>query len=449
MSHRRFAAAALLAAACSDYNLSPDKSPNPGVDTGGLPALEVSPDAVLAAGACGSGDATVTLRNAGDAPLTIDAIAASAGWSWSGLSLPLTLAPAGEAWLTVRGSGSGALTVSSDDRDAPVQSVPLAAAADGPPTISADSPSSGSTLAPGDLPLVVRVSDAETAPDALVVTWESDVDGPLGAATVDGAGTASLLWGARSPGPHTLRATVTDACGQSATLDLGVCQQAGYTVDHLDIASWNFEGAARWDSANTWVELTPAVENQVGTAFATDSTVSADNVDISFLFFIGGGSGADGISLTALDSTRATTFLGGTGCGMGYGGDAVCTAGPALPGWSLEVDTHFNDGQDPTAADHLTFTFDGDVDDPAVWVEIPEMEEPGFPTPGGPGWHELSVRVLAPRLTVLLDGVPMIDQDLPGLFGFPAWIGFTAGTGGLTNTHVIDSLTVTETICPE
>lgn len=448
MTRPRLAALALLAA-CSDYNLSTGDKPNPGADTGGVPALALSPESVLAAGACGAGDATVTLSNVGDADLTVDDLAVSAGWSWSGLSLPLVLPPAGEAWITVRGSGEGTLTVSSDDPASPVRTVPLAVPADTPPTIAADSPTSGSTLGPGDLPLVVQVADAETPPDALAVTWESDVDGPIGAATVDGAGRATLLWGSRSPGPHSLRATVTDACGQSATLDLGVCQQAGYTVDQLDIASWNFEGAARWDSANAWVELTPADLNQVGTAFATDATVSADNVDISFLFFIGGGTGADGISLTALDSTRATTFLGGTGCGIGYGGDAPCTAGPALPGWSLEVDTHFNDGQDPTAADHLTFTFDGDVDDPAVWVEIPEMEEPGFPTPGGPGWHELSVRVLAPRLTVLLDGVPYIDQDLPGLFGFPAWIGFTAGTGGLTNTHVIDSLTVTETICPE
>ena len=32
-----------------------------------------------------------------------------------------------------------------------------------------------------------------------------------------------------------------------------------------------------------------------------------------------GGTGADGISLTALDQSRMTGFLGGAGCGLGYG----------------------------------------------------------------------------------------------------------------------------------
>ena len=52
------------------------------------------------------------------------------------------------------------------------------------------------------------------------------------------------------------------------------------------------------------------------------------------------------MGLTALDIDRMTTYLGGTGCGIGYGGDATCTSGPALPGWSIEVDTYYNGGQD-------------------------------------------------------------------------------------------------------
>jgi hypothetical protein len=57
------------------------------------------------------------------------------------------------------------------------------------------------------------------------------------------------------------------------------------------------------------------------------ATVSGDNVQIEFLFFIGGGTGADGLSLTALDTTRMSSWLGGTGCGIGYGGGAACTTG--------------------------------------------------------------------------------------------------------------------------
>ena len=48
-----------------------------------------------------------------------------------------------------------------------------------------------------------------------------------------------------------------------------------------------------------------------------------------------------------------------------------------------------------------------------------------------------------------IDGVVYMDQDVTGNFNFPAYIGFTAGTGGATNEHLIDSLVVTESICEE
>jgi hypothetical protein len=168
-------------------------------------------------------------------------------------------------------------------------------------------------------------------------------------------------------------------------------------------------------------------------------------VEIAFNFFIGGGSGADGISLTALDIDRYEgIFLGGDGCGIGFGGGLPCTPGPALPGWSIEIDTHFNsepDGLDPTAGDHIAFYFDGNLASIAAWAEVPEIEDTG--------WHTLRVTVAAPRVTIELDGSPVIDQDLDGHFDFMAWLGFTAGTGGMTNYHRIDSLEVTELACPE
>ena len=175
----------------------------------------------------------------------------------------------------------------------------------------------------------------------------------------------------------------------------------------------------------------------MGTAFSAQQVTGAGGDE--FQFYIGDESGADGIPLTALDTDRMTTFL--AALAVEYGGDAACTAGPALPGWSIEVDTYFNSGQDPTEADHLMLTFDGDVDDPAVWVELPEMEDNG--------WHSMRVLVQEPRVLVEIDNVAYIDQDVSGYFNFPAYIGFTAGTGGATNNHLIDSLTVTETLCDE
>lgn len=431
---------------CSEYNLAKEKGAEASAsDTAplGEPDLVADPAIVSLTGVCGGTAVPVKLTNQGDADLTITAAATSGAWTVTGFTPPVTLAPGLDTSLMVEGQGEGSLEITSDDPDDPVLSVSLETEEDQPPALALVEPTNGDILDPGDRTLRAAVNDSEDPLDAIALTWRSDVDGVITSGFADAVGTMAATWPAgRAEGDHVVTVTAVDTCGNTASVDIGVCQQAGYTVDELDLSSWNFEGAAAWETSNDWLRLTPAANNRVGTAFATSSTVRADSVQISFAFFIGNGTGADGISLTALDSARMTTFLGGTGCGMGYGGDAPCTAGPALPGWSIEVDTHFNDGQDPTPDDHVMFTFDGDVDDAAVWASLPEMEDNG--------WHQMVVDVSAPRVKVMIDGTTYIDQDVSGgSFAFDAYVGFTAGTGGLTNDHLIDSLQVTEYICAE
>ncbi len=428
-------------AACSDYNLAGGKGSNTDAEAEGVPDIAVSPLDVAVEGACPTAEQAITVTNEGDGPLSLVAVGTTGDWTVAGISLPLTLAPAESVGFSVVGSGEGSLQIESDDPDENIVEVPLFAAGDQAPSISIVAPGTGEILAPGEALLSATVADAEDAADRLLVNWDSDVDGAIAGGAAAPSGDSLLVWGAsRSQGDHLLTATVTDSCGNETSTQVQVCQQAGYTVDQLDLSSWHFEGDAQWDASNDWLQLTRASQGLVGTAFATDSTVRADNVEISFRFYIGDGSGADGISLTALDSARMTTFLGGTGCGIGYGGDASCTVGPALPGWTLEVDTYDNGSSvEPTPNDHLAFTFDGDVDAYVAWAELPEMEDTG--------WHDMTVVVAAPRLTVSIDGVTYIDQDLSGSLAFDAYVGFTAGTGGETNLHLIDSLSVTEVVC--
>ena len=106
------------------------------------------------------------------------------------------------------------------------------------------------------------------------------------------------------------------------------------------------------------------------------------------MFFVSGGSGADGFSLTALDVDRMSGFVGSTGGGIGYGG---------LPGWSIEVDTYYN-GHDPTSADHIAFSIDGDVSNPVIWAPLPEMEDGQ--------WHNMKVTVAAPHILAEIDESP-------------------------------------------
>ena len=86
------------------------------------------------------------------------------------------------------------------------------------------------------------------------------------------------------------------------------------------------------------------------------------------------------------------------------------------------------------------FTFDGDVDDPAIWAPLPEMEDNG--------WHDMKVVVNAPRVTVTIDGVDFIDACSVGTPVFPSYVGFTAGTRRCHQPSSHRSLTVTETVCP-
>ncbi len=418
--------------ACSDYGLAGKRDDNAGGP--GTPAIAADPESLDLGLVCGVGDIPLTLRNVGDAPLTLTAILAPAGWEVQHAPLPLTLAPAESLAVQVQGSGPGELVIESDDPFTPTLTLPLDATADQPPRISLLSPQADTVLGGGASTVFeVQVSDDLDSPEALDLRWLSSVDGELGGDPPDASGLGALVWDGniRTPGPQTLTATVTDSCGNAVSTSLSFCQEEGYDADGLDLDTWNFEGSARYDEVNGWVELTSATEWQAGTAFQTAAQVPGNDVVIAFSFFVGDRSGADGISLTALDADRMTGFVGDAGGGIGYAG---------LPGWSIEVDTFFN-RYDPTEADHLSLHFDGDVLNPVAVAELPEVEDGA--------WHEMTVVVRGQDMTVTVDGVVYLDLSASQLSAFPAYIGFTGATGASYNAHRIDGLVVEGSMCAD
>ena len=434
---------------CSDYDINKkdsDPAPDTAIEEELFPALSVSPEAVSEI-ACETAESSVELSNTGEADLSVlDLLIEGEGWGFGeALTFPFSLSPSeSRAVSLVATQGSAVLRVISDDPDRPDWSVQLESVPDQAPDVEILNPLHDAIIGIGaDVLLEASVQDDVDAVEDLSVEWVSSMDGSLQFQQPDSSGIASWMWEstARSDGNHLLELFATDSCGNLGKIDIGICQQAGYTVDQLDISTWQFRGAAQWDIANDWLQLTQPDPYLVGSAFQTASAVPADSVSISFLFYIGDGTGADGFSLTALDSNRMSSFLGGSGCGLGYGGGNSCTQGPALPGWTVEVDTYYNAEVDPTAEDHVAFTFDGDIGNFQAWTPLPEMEDTG--------WHSMTVEVNSPAVKVSIDGVTYIDQTFSGNFNFPAYVGFTAGTGGLTNSHLIDSLEVTETICEE
>ena len=449
-----------LALACSEYALEGKSDASGGADTAmegddppetsDPPDIAVSPDSVRAGVVCDPAAYDIEVRNRGERALVLsDAQITGDGWTFSGPELPLNLTSGSAAQFIATGTGGEAtLTFSSNDPDTPELEVPLSGTRDKVPSVWIDGPPDGTVIAEGsDITLRGSVLDPEDTEESLTVTWTSSQDGVLATTTAASDGTTELAWPAtaRAPADHDLTLSVTDSCGQTSADIVGICQQAITTYSELDLVDWHFEGVSFWDSANEWLQLTSADTYVVGSAFETGHIVNGGEVEIDFMFYIGGGSGADGISLTALDIDRhGGAFLGGDGCGIGFGGGLPCTPGPALPGWSLEVDTHHNtepEGLEPTSSHHIAFYFDGNLADIAAWSAIDNMEDTG--------WHNLRVVVEAPHLLVQIDGTTYIDQELDGAFDFNAWLGFTAGTGGMTNNHLIDSLEVTEAACEE
>lgn len=432
-----------LVLSCSDYNLLHEDKQEPAE---GVPLLQIEPSVVDIGAVCASdlennGEIVwVQLQNAGTAVLTIEALEVTGNWRLQSDPTPVDILPSATQPISlIAGEGAGMLVISSTDPDHDIQQVPLASTVDQAPILQVISPINGD-IVEGETTFVANISDDFDPLESLMVQWRSSVDGVFSSSPPDSTGSSQVSWlDSHTSGQHTIQVMASDSCGNTVSSLANVCQQLRYDVENVAISTWHFEGTANWDSNNNWLELTPVVTNAVGTAFSTAQIVPGGQVEIDFMFYIGDGTGADGISLTALDVDRMTTFLGGTGCGIGYGGDASCTNGPALPGWSIEVDTYFNGGQDPTELDHVMLTFDGDVDNPAVWAALPEMEDTG--------WHHMRVLVREPHVIVEIDNVVYIDQDVPGYYAFNAYVGFTAGTGGATNQHLIDSLVVSEQLC--
>ena len=429
---------------CSEYGIK-DQVNQSTIDTGaGEPALIVQPNELVLGTVCSDEPAEVELLNVGTAPLTItDLYVTGTGWTLSETSVPFDL-DSNEALTLAMTSGPGeaTLTVESNDPAVPVREIPLSAEANEPPSIEFIAPINNSIQNGGETFQALISDDVDIAP-YLLTQWFSTVDGSFGNLGTDANGLLEGYWNTNhTAGDHTIGVVAMDSCGAETTATIDICHQSSYTIDNLDLATWQLEGAAIWDSSNSWLQITDTQPTSVGAAFQTNQTVSAKQVELTFEFYIGEGSGADGFAVVALDTQRMDGFLGSAGGCLGYGNGAGCDPiQDALPGWVIEIDTYFNPQWDPTESDHIAFMFDGKQDQIETWAELPELENTG--------WHDMSIVVNDPNVTVSIDGTPVLDTTIQGYFDFPAYIGFTGSTGGLTNKHLIKSLAVTETSCTE
>src|SRR6056297_587412 len=201
--------------------------------------------------------------------------------------------------------------------------------------------------------------------------------------------------------------------------------------DFASTAGLQLNGNARQSGNN--LELTPATNDQAGSAFfETPITLAGDgSFRTAFSFELAGSSaGADGLTFTIQNDARGTTAIGGSGGALGYDGIRNSVA--------VEFDTYRNSGWDVN--DNHVSILQGSVET-TLRTAIPSLDlNSGSRVYSWVDYNGtsdslavyLSVTGAKPDLAVLKATV-----DLETVVGDQAFVGFTAGTGGLLNSHLV------------
>ena len=393
-------------------------------------------------GVCIDTSVEVAIQNTGDGVLTVSFLGVEgADWTLGPVAMPLVIAPGAVERLRLVGSGgTSTLVVRSDDPERREVQITLAAEANVAPLTLIVSPAEEQSVQVGaDLTLSAFVEDVDDTLDSLALEWVSSLTGSLGTATPDGDGRVERTWtaGERAAGPQIITLGVRDPCGAVGDAAVFFCQDGPYEVNPIIEEAWHYEGAAAL--SGDVLTLTETTSESVGAAFDLVSVFDGDRVAIDFEFQIEGGpGGGEGVSVTMLDADRREGYIGGDGCGLGFGGGAACTSGPALPGWSLAIDTHTDPG-DCLEGPHLAFAVDGDVNAFGPCASLPEVDDGA--------WHSVALSLEAGILNVSVDGLPVIAAGVESLSAFPGFLGFTASTSALPNAHRIRSVRVVDSTC--
>jgi len=182
-------------------------------------------------------------------------------------------------------------------------------------------------------------------------------------------------------------------------------------------AAWSHNGTATITSGA--IRTTAATANAAGSAFFT-APLESRHLIVEFDQTIGSGTGADGQTLTFADASKAaSTALGVRGGGLGFSG---------IPGIAVAFDTYKGTGAPSNNFVGLT---DGPtsttVPDVLHWIAT------ASPSASLRATHHIKIEVLSGAITVFIDGTKALSATatLPP----KVLLGFTGGTGGLTDIH--------------
>lgn len=211
-------------------------------------------------------------------------------------------------------------------------------------------------------------------------------------------------------------------------------ESGSYTEDFedtLDTALWQLNGDAAQvvsSSGDGVLQLTPQSGNRVGTAFLktpyTDTSFSA-----AFTISITGSTGgADGMAFLFLNETDPTIVANN-------GGALGCYE---LDGYGLEFDTY----------DNGSARYDNDGNHIAVMNTVdfsPYETASAITTLNDGSEHDVEVYFEYGDIEVYFNGSLEIDTTITQWQeGDALMFGFSGATGGLSNAHFVDDLTITQ-----
>lgn len=244
------------------------------------------------------------------------------------------------------------------------------------------------------------------------------------------------------------------------------------TFRNATAPGWVLSGSASLTSGGVdpagagWLRLTPASEDQAGSAIYNTAFNATDGTQVTFTYAAWGGSGADGIVFYLIDGTVAVPTVGASGGSLGYAwnkrvnpdanGVTGGYIGVGLDEWgnfanTFDVEANpygtggFAAGQTPGVtvrgpgnlldAGSFPYLTRANATIPATRAATKRVRITITPTPG-------------PTLTVAMDSgagfVTLINAFAltatpPATFK----MGFSSSTGGSTNNHEIRDLSVT------
>ncbi|MBI5295731.1 MAG: IPT/TIG domain-containing protein [Chloroflexi bacterium] len=248
-------------------------------------------------------------------------------------------------------------------------------------------------------------------------------------------------------------------------------QAAGVGIDqdfrHSTAPGWLLQGTASLTGGgfdpdgDGWLRLTSATTNQAGSAIYNTAFSNTKGIQVSFLYATYGGSGADGFTFYLINGATVTPTVGATGGALGYSwrDDGVTLPGVTNGYVGIGFDEYGNftnsngdnygiggyaSGLNP---DRIAIRGPGNLLDAGGFPYLTSVPMPIETGSRASAKHVVITITPSPTQTisVTVDGVAQItDYDISG-YAMPATfkMGFSAGTGSVTNYHEIRDLTVT------